>query len=84
MRVTGDCFFATRGVERFTAAFLRGAAFGAFRFEALRFEALCFVALLDFAFALGLPPEAARFDAVDDLRAFPPDDFDAVAMIISS
>ena len=36
----------------------------------------------DALFALLLPRDAARFDAVDDLRrAFPPDDFNADAMI---
>ena len=76
MRVTGDCFFAARDVERLTAAFLRGAALVALRFEAL-FDLLA-------ALLFVLPREAARFDAVDDFRAFPPDDFDAVAMIFSS
>jgi hypothetical protein len=80
MRVTGDCFFfaAARLVGRFTAGFLRGAA----DFDALRVLAPRFVALFDLLFALPVLREAARFDAVDDLRAFRPDDFDAVAMII--
>jgi hypothetical protein len=80
MRVTGDCFFfaAARFAGRFTAGFLRGAA----DFEALRVLAPRFVALFDLFFALPVLREAARFDAVDDLRAFRPDDFDAVAMII--
>jgi hypothetical protein len=75
MRVTGDCFLALFAfVERFTAGFFRGAT----ALEAPR--VLRFAALFDLLFAL--PREAARFDAVDDLRAFRPDDFDAVAMII--
>ena len=87
MRVTGDCFFA--------AAFFAGAFFAglADRFAALFFFAATFGALLDALFdalldallALDVPRDAARFDAVDDLRrAFPPDDFDAGAMLNSS
>ena len=75
MRVTGDCFLAARGVDRFTAAFFRGAAFDALRFVTL------FAVLFALVFAFVVPREAARFDAVDDFRFFPPDDFDAVAMI---
>jgi hypothetical protein len=79
MRVTGDCFFfAERGAERFTADFLRGAAFDALRVAGLFDLALDF----DLVFAFVVPREAARFDAVDDFRALPPDDFDAVAMIV--
>ncbi len=85
MRVTGDCFLAARVLERFAADFFRGAAFDALLvfFLAALFVAL-FVLLFVLLFALRGPREAARFDAVDDLRAFPPDDFDAVAMIVSS
>ena len=71
MRVTGDCFF---GAARLAAAFFFGADF----FAADFFGALFFFALL---LVFALPPAAARFDAVDDLRrALPPDDFDAGAM----
>jgi len=85
--VTGDGFFAPRLV----VDFLRGAAFfgallaPAFRRAALVPFDLLFAALFAADLVLLVPREAARFDAVDDLRrAFPPDDFGAVAMIISS
>ena len=81
MRVTGDYFFfAARGAERFTAVFLRGAAFDALRVAGPFDMALDFD--FDLVFAFVVPREAARFDAVDDFRALPPDDFDAVAMIV--
>src|SRR5687768_18488854 len=66
IRVTGDCFFA----RRLAVDFLRGAAF----FAALLAPAFRRAALVPFdvPFAAGLvllvPREAARFDAVDDLR----------------
>lgn len=82
MRVTGDCFFA--------AAFLAGFAdfFTALFFFAADLDALfetLFDALFALLFALLVPRDAARFEAVDDLRrAVPPDDFDADAMMNSS
>jgi hypothetical protein len=84
MRVTGDGFFAARVV--FAADFFTGFLdFAALLRLAALFDALLdalFDALFDAFFALLLPRDAARFDAVDDLRrAFPPDDFDAGAMI---
>jgi len=86
MRVIADCF---RGARFFAADFLIGLLdfFAAlFRLGAdcdAVFDAL-FALVLDALFALVLPRDAARFDAVDDLRrAFPPDDFDADAMFNS-
>ena len=80
MRVTGDCLRAARFCF-FAADFFVDLAdvFAAlFRFAA------GLAAVFDALFALLLPRDAARFDAVDDLRrAFPPDDFDADAMINS-
>ena len=84
MRVTGDCLRDARAFV-FPADFFIGRLdfFAAlFRFAA-GLDAL-FDADFDALFVL-LPPDAARFDAVDDLRrAFAPDDFDADAMINSS
>jgi len=82
MRVTGDCL-RERRVFVFPADFFIGLVDF---FAALFRLAAGLDALLDAAFdallALLLPRDAARFDAVDDLRrAFPPDDFDADAMI---
>ena len=85
MRVTGDCLRDARAFV-FAADFFIGRLdfFAAlFRFAA-GLDAL-FDADFDALFALLLPRDAARFDAVDDLRrAFAPDDFDADAMINSS
>ena len=77
--MTGDCFFA--------AAFFAGDFFAGFAdfFAALFFFAALLGALFDALLAFDVPRDAARFDAVDDLRrAFPPDDFDAGAMLNSS
>ena len=85
MRVTGDCLRAARFAGRFAADFFAGAErdaiFGAlFRFvpadDFVDGLALVFLLVL-----LVLPRAALRFDAVDLRRDFPPDDFDAVAII---
>ena len=77
MRVTGDCLRDARAFV-FAADFFIGLV----DFFAALFR---LAAGLDALFALLLPRDAARFDAVDDLRrVFPPDDFDADAMINSS
>ena len=84
MRVTGDCLRDARDFV-FAADFFIGLVdfFAALFRLAAGLDAL-FDAAFDALFALLLPRDAARFDAVDDLRrAFPPDDFDADAMIIS-
>jgi hypothetical protein len=85
MRVTGDCFLAARFAGRFAADFFaleRETTFGAF-FRFVPAEA--FVAGFAPVFVpalLVLPRAAPAFDAaVDLLRDFPPDDFDAVAII---
>lgn len=70
IRVTGDCF---RVDLRFDAA----------RPRADFFAALLDAARLDFVFAAALPREPARF-FVADFRAFLPDDFVPVAIVISS
>ena len=85
MRVTGDCLRDARAFV-FAADFFIGLVdfFAALFRLAAGLDAL-FDAAFDALFALLLPRDAARFDAVDDLRrAFPPDDFDADAMINSS
>jgi hypothetical protein len=85
MRVTGDCLREARAFV-FPADFFIGLVdfFAALFRLAAGLDALLDAAF-DALFALLLPRDAARFDAVDDLRrAFPPDDFGAVAMIISS
>ena len=85
MRVTGDCLREARAFV-FPADFFIGLVdfFAALFRLAAGLEALLDAAF-DALFALLLPRDAARFDAVDDLRrAFPPDDFDADAMIDSS
>jgi len=85
MRVTGDCLRDPRAFF-FDADFFIGLVdfFAALFRLAAGLDAL-FDAAFDALFALLLPRDAARFDAVDDLRrAFPPDDFDADAMINSS
>ena len=84
MRVTGDCLRDARDFV-FAADFFIGLVdfFAALFRLAAGLDAL-FDAAFDALFALLVPRDAARFDAVDDLRrAFPPDDFDADAMIIS-
>ena len=85
MRVTGDCLRDARAFV-FAADFFIGLVdfFAALFRLAAGLDAL-FDAAFDALFALLLPRDAARFDAVDDLRrVFPPDDFDADAMINSS
>ena len=89
MRVTGDCFLAARFAGRFAADFFaleRETTFGAF-FRFVPAEAfvagfaLVFVPVFVLAL-LVLPRAAPAFDAaVDLLRDFPPDDFNAVAII---
>jgi len=85
IRVTGDCFLAVRLVVRFDADFFRGVVdLAEVLVPALRFREPVLLAALfaDAVFVLARRPAAVRFDAADDLpRAFPPDDFDAVAMI---
>jgi hypothetical protein len=77
IRVTGDCFF---GAARLAVTFFFGADFFAADFLGASFLAAPFFLALLLVYAL--PPAAARFDAVDDLRrALRPDDFDAGAMI---
>src|SRR6188474_2009295 len=80
MRDTRDCLRAA--LFFFTAVFVAGLV--DFFAAPFRLGAGFFAAALDALFAVLLPRDAARFDAVDDLRrAFPPDDFDADAMIDS-
>jgi hypothetical protein len=82
MRVTGDCLREARAFV-FPADFFIGLVdfFAALFRLAAGLDALLDAAF-DALFALLLPRDAARFDAVDNLRrAFPPDDFDADAMI---
>lgn len=86
MRVTGDCLRDARAFVFAADFFFIGLVdfFAALFRLAAGLDAL-FDAAFDALFALLLPRDAARFDAVDDLRrAFPPDDFDADAMINSS
>jgi len=79
MRVIADCF---RGARFFAADFLIGLL--DFFAALFRLGADCDAVFDALFFALVLPRDAARFDAVDDLRrAFPPDDFDADAMFNS-
>jgi hypothetical protein len=85
MRVTGDCFLAARFAGRFAVDFFaleRETTFGAF-FRFVPAEAfVAGFALLFLLALLVLPRAAPPFDAaVDLLRDFPPDDFDAVAII---
>lgn len=80
MRDTGDCLRAA--LFFFIAGFLAGRV--DFFAALFRLGADFFAAAFDALFAVLLPRDAARFDAVDDLRrAFPPDDFDADAMFNS-
>ena len=76
MRVTGDCLRAVAVDVRLAADFFRAPDFA--EPVAALFRLAAFL-----VFAERLVPRApARFDAVDVLRrAFPPDDFDAGAMI---
>ena len=76
MRVTGDCLPLARLPVRFVAAFFRVAPDRAVTLVALlRFAPLAVFAALFLA--------GARFDTADVFRrAFLPDDFDAVAMMV--
>lgn len=90
MRVTGDCFRAPdppRLVGRLDVdPFVppeRAAPVEAPRFAVL-LRVVAPRAVLPAFFALLLPRAVVRFDADDFRRVLPPDDFDAVAMMISS
>ncbi len=80
MRVTGDCFRADRVVFRLAAG--RDPRAADFFFVA---ELFLTAGRLALALVALFPRDAARLVLLDDFRrAFPPDDFDRVAMIFSS